>query len=175
MKIMNRYITMILCAGILAVSIFSCQPDEFPSLGERKAIVPRLAGTWKLTQVVQRDNDAERKGFPTFAQQQDITDDFPFQEFKLVLDAANGTPSTFTIETGDSPNIIGNVSIGTWAVDDVNYPSKITFSGGDGVEIELGSFAGLDNGKLVFKLIRTQPKAGKQESVVTYQYSFTKE
>ena len=170
---MNRYILTILTA-VIAV-IMSCQPEEFPSIGQREAVVPKLAGTWKLTEVIQRDNDAERKGFPSFAQVQNITSDFPFEQFKLVLNVNGNEPATFAIQTGDSPNIIGNVSAGTWSVDDVNYPSKITFAGGSGTSIELGSFAGLSKGEMTFKLIRTQPKAGQQESVVTYQYSFTKE
>jgi hypothetical protein len=159
----------------ILIAISACQPEEFPALGERQPIIPKLAGTWKLVKVIQRDNDAERKGFPTFAQSQDVTSAFPFEQFKIQLNATGNTPTDFTITTGASPNIIGGVTTGSWSVDDVNYPSKITFAGGSGANIELGSFAGLVNGQLVFKLIRTQPKGSSNESVVTYQYSFTKE
>lgn len=161
---------------LIALVLLCCQPDEFPALGAREPIVPKLAGTWTLSKVVQRDNDAERKGFPSFAQLQDITNDFAFKDFKLVLGVSGNAPSTFTVQAGNSPNIIGSgIASGNWSVDDVNYPSKITFSGGSGTSIELGSFAGLNNGEMIFKLIRTQPKAGVPEAVVTYQYSFTKE
>ncbi|MBT1696880.1 DUF5004 domain-containing protein [Fulvivirgaceae bacterium PWU4] len=161
---------------LIALVLLCCQPDEFPALGAREPIVPKLAGTWTLSKVVQRDNDAERKGFPSFAQLQDITNDFAFKDFKLVLSVSGNAPATFTVQAGNSPNIIGSgISSGNWSVDDVNYPSKITFSGSSGTSIELGSFAGLNNGEMIFKLIRTQPKAGVPEAVVTYQYSFTKE
>jgi hypothetical protein len=162
--------------GALVLMIASCQPDEFPGIGERETVVPKLTGTWTLTKVVQRDNDAERKAFPVFAQTQDITEDFPFSDFKITLNAdASGTPTTFAIDKGDSPNIIGDVSTGSWTVDDLDFPSKLVFTGGSGATIELGSFTGLSNGEMILKLIRTQPKAGKPEAVVTYQYSFTKE
>lgn len=151
------------------IVVISCQPDEFPPIGERNDVVPRLAGTWQLTQVVQTDNDAARKGFPMFAQTQDVTSDFPFTQFNITLNAdAAGNPTTYTITTGDSPNIIGDVTSGNWTTDDVAFPSKIQF--GD-VSIELGSFAELDNGKMQFKLIRFQ----SEQAVVTYQYVFTKQ
>jgi hypothetical protein len=161
---------------LISLVLLCCQPDEFPALGAREPIIPKLAGTWTLSKVVQRDNDAERKGFPSFAQLQDVTNDFAFRDFKLVLNVNGNDPSTFTVQTGNSPNIIGGgITSGNWSVDDANYPSRVTFSGGSGTSIELGSFAGLSKGEMVFRLIRTQPKAGVPEAVVTYQYSFTKE
>lgn len=172
MKNIKLYILGIAASALM----ISCHPDEFPGVGEREAIVPQLAGTWSLSQVIQRDNDAQRKGYPDFAQVQDVTDDFDFSDFRMTLNTGSaGEPSTFTIVPGDSPNVIGNVTTGTWSVDDPDYPSKIVFTGGDGASIELGSFTNLSNGELNFKLIRYQPKAGKPEAVVTYQYSFTKQ
>jgi hypothetical protein len=171
---MKIYRLLTYSISILLIAL-SCQPDEFPAIGERQSVVPKLSGTWTLSRVIQRDNDAERKGFPTFAQTQDITDDFRFSDFKITLATnVSGEPGTFTIVTGESPNIIGNVTTGTWAVDNQDFPSKITFTGGEGATIELGSFTGLDNGEMVFKLIRYQPKAGSLEQVVTYQYTFKK-
>ena len=149
-----RFISLVLMSLVL----LCCQPDEFPAIGAREPIVPKLAGTWTLSKVVQRDNDAERKGFPSFAQLQDITNDLAFKDFKLVLNVSGNAPATFAVQAGNSPNIIGGgISSGNWSVDDVNYPSRITFSGGAGTSIELGSFAGLNNGEMVLKLIRTQP------------------
>jgi hypothetical protein len=149
--------------------VTSCRPDDFPPIGERNTIVPQLAGTWKLTQVIQIDNDAARKGFPAFAQTQDVTSDFPFSEFSITLNTdAEGNPTTYTITTGNSPNIIGDVTSGAWTTDDVAFPSKIQFGL---VSIELGSFAELANGAMQFKLVRLQDN----NVVVTYQYVFTKQ
>lgn len=154
---------------LLGVAAFACQPDEFQAIGERNKVLPKLSGTWNLSRVIQIDNDAERKGFPAFAQTQDVTSDFPFSEFSITLNVdAAGNPTTYTITTGNSPNIIGDVTSGTWAADNVDFPSKILFSE---VSIELGSFAELDNGSMQFKLIRYQ----SEQSVVTYQYVFIKE
>jgi len=161
--------------SIFTVLIFSCQPDEFPPIGEKQAVIPALAGTWRLTSVIQKDEDATRKGFPDYAQVQDITSDFPFNEFTLTLVTNGNEPASFSIDAGNSPNIIGNVTSGNWSVDHIDFPSKIVFTGDAQAAIELGSVAGLNKGNLEFRLIRTQPKAGKEEAVVTYEYSFTKE
>lgn len=160
---------------IFIATIVACTPDEFPAIGDRNKVVPQLAGTWKLNSVIQRDNDAERKGFPSFAQVQDLSEEFNYTNFELTLNADDsGNPTTFSIETNGAPNIIGEITSGNWVVDDVNYPSTILFGTGD-VSIELGSFAGLQNGQMVFKLIRYQPKGENLESVVTYQYTFIKD
>ena len=160
---------------LLVLCAMACHPDEFPALGEREQILPKLAGTWSLSSVIQIDNDAVRKGFPDFAQRQDITHDFPYEEFKLVLGVnEEGAPADFTINAGDSPNIIGNISSGAWSVDSQDFPSKIIF-GNNVASIQLGTTAHLGKGELVLKLIRTQPKGESVVDVVTYQYSFTKE
>lgn len=154
---------------LLGVAALACQPDEFPAIGGRDKVLPKLSGTWTLNRVIQNDNDAERKGFPMFAQTQDVTNDFPFSEFSITLNVdAAGSPTTYNIVTGNSPNIIGDVTSGNWTVDDVDFPSKILF---DEVSIELGSFAELNNGNMQFKLIRYLD----EQSVVTYQYIFIKE
>lgn len=169
MKAMKKILAGIfICASVLA-----CQPDEFPNNKPLDKVVPKLWGTWQLTSVIQQDNDAVNKGFPTFAQSQDVTNDFPFTDFQLVLNAdEEGNPTTYTITLGDSPNIIGGPTNGTWTVDDVDFPSQIEFGT---AMIQLGSFAELDNGEMQLSLVRLQPKGDELQAVVTYQYIFTKQ
>jgi hypothetical protein len=170
MKIMYKYLFL-----ILIVVAISCRPEEFPGVGERAEVVPLLEGTWTVESVIQFDNDAQRKGYPLFAQTQDLTEEFPYDEFSLTLDVdADGEPTTFAISLGDSPNIIGDVATGTWSVDDVNFPSEIVFTDGSEALIKLGSLAQLSSGKLVFKVVRNQLKSGTLVPVVTYNYVLSK-
>lgn len=113
------------------------------------------------------------KGFPAFAQTQNITNDFPYSDLELILNSdEDGNPTTYTVTLGDSPNIIGAPISGTWTVDDLDFPSEIHFGT---AAIQLGSFAQLDNGSMQFRLVRLQPKNNQMQAVVTYQYIFTKQ
>lgn len=169
MKAMKKiYVGIFVC-----LSFAACQPDEFPENKPATKVVRKLSGTWQLTQVIQKDNDAVNKGFPVFAQIQDITIDFPYSDMKLILNSdEDGNPTTYSVTLGNSPNIIGGPASGTWSVDDVDFPSQIQFGA---ASIELGSFAQLDNGTMQFRLTRLQPKGGEMQAVVTYQYIFTKQ
>jgi hypothetical protein len=161
---------------VVMVLAFSCRPDEFPEIGERSAILPFLKGTWSISSVIQIDNDAERKGYPLFAQLQNITEDFPYDQFRLTLNLnADDTPSTFTVELGDSPNIVGEgVLSGIWEVDDLDFPSLITFTDDSESTIQLGSLSELATGKLVVKVVRKQLKGSLFVPVVTYNYVLRK-
>jgi hypothetical protein len=169
MKAMKKILAGIFVCLVAA----ACQPDEFPKNKPAEKVVPKLSGTWQLTTVIQQDNDAVNKGFPLFAQTQNITNDFPYSDLELVLNSdADGNPTTYAITLGDSPNIIGAPLSGNWTVDDVDFPSQIEFGT---ASIQLGSFAELNNGTMQFKLVRLQPKGDEMQAVVTYQYIFTKQ
>jgi hypothetical protein len=168
MKMIYKYLIVIL------ILTSACRPDEFPGIGQRDAKVPLLAGTWTIESVTQFDNDAQRKGFPFFAQSQGITSDFAYDEFSLTLNLVDGEPSTFSIVTGASPNIIGDVLTGTWTVDDLNFPGIITFTDESEATLQLGSLSNLAEGTLSVKVIRNQLKSGKYVPVVTYNYVLSK-
>lgn len=153
------------------VLIISCTPEEFPPLGERPDRVQQLTGTWKVTQVIQTDNDAVRKGFPFFAQQQDITSAFNFTDLQIVLNADN----SFAVEAGTAPNIIG-MATGQWETDDTEYPSEVIFkNGGQQTEIGIGSFASIAEGALTLEVIRYEEKGDALQPVITYEYKLEKQ
>mgnify|MGYP001063032185 CR=1 FL=1 len=159
---------------IFIFSVFvlvSCSPDEFPPLGDRADRVSQLTGTWSLTQVTQEDQDAVRKGFPFFAQVQNITNAFPYTSITLSLN----TDNTFTLDNGNAPNILGGLSSGTWAVDDQLFPSTLIFtSGSDSFELSIGSFAEIGDGVITLKKARMEERDGSLNSVLEYNYEFSK-
>ncbi len=149
----------------------SCSPDEFPALGDRADRVSQLTGTWSLTKVTQEDKDAVRKGFPFFAQVQDITNAFPYTEVTLTLN----TDNTFTLESSNAPNILGGLSSGLWAVDDQMFPSIVTFtSGSDSFQLTIGSFAEIGAGVITMKKARLEDKGDRMDNVLEYIYEFKK-
>ena len=149
----------------------SCSPDEFPALGDRADRVSQLTGTWSLTKVTQEDKDAVRKGFPFFAQVQDITNAFPYTSITLSLNVDN----TFTLDNGNGPNILGGLSSGTWAVDDQMFPSTLIFtSGSDSFELSIGSFAEIGDGVITLVKARQEEKSGSLQDVLEYNYEFSK-
>ncbi|ELR73774.1 hypothetical protein C900_01384 [Fulvivirga imtechensis AK7] len=151
--------------------IISCTPDEFPPLGDRPDRVQQLTGAWKVTQVTQTDNDAVRKGFPFFAQQQDITSAFNFTDLEIVLNVDN----SFAVDAGTAPNVIG-MTAGQWETDDAEYPSEVIFkNGGQQMEIGIGSFASIGEGILTLKVIRYEDKGDALQPVITYEYKLKKQ
>jgi hypothetical protein len=154
--------------------IMSCSPDEFPEIGTPADRVSQLRGTWQISSVIQRDDDAIRKGFPSNVREQDITNVFPYTDFSITLEISGGVPTEFTIIQGGSPNIIGGLNSGTWALDDNELPSTITLTEGSAAyNIEIGSFADIKN-TLLLKVQRKLLKSGVPESFITYEYIFTK-
>jgi len=154
--------------------VVSCYPEEFPEIGDPADRVSQLAGTWQITSVVQQDDDAVRKGFPSNVRESDITNVFPYTDFVLTLGVNEGVPTEFTVTEGGSPNIIGGLTGGTWALDNNDLPSTIIFTeGSETFDIEIGSFADIVN-TLELTVQRTQLKSGVMEPFITYEYIFTK-
>ncbi|RYF83815.1 MAG: DUF5004 domain-containing protein [Chitinophagaceae bacterium] len=97
----HKITSLILLAGVL---VTSCRPENFKEIGTQSSVVSSLAGTWKLTRVTQTDEDAKSKGFnygPVNIQQMDLTNVFPYTDFKLTLNATGNTPTTFTAVPGN--------------------------------------------------------------------------
>ncbi|MNT26626.1 hypothetical protein D3C72_1622150 [compost metagenome] len=128
-----------------------------------------MQGTWGLTKVTQIDQDASTKGFPY--KQLDITSVYPYTDLNLAfLGDAQGSPSTFTITSGNSPKI-ADLTSGSWTVDDVKAPTTITLKNGMVTNsLSIGSYVSLKSGKLIIK--RDKKLNGKV--ILSYQYEFTK-
>ena len=105
---------------VLSAAVFfaACTPVAHKEIGEQRNILSSLEGTWKLTKATQVDEAAKAKGFPF--KELDITNLFPYTDFKLTLTLNAGAPGTFTTIPGASPKII-KLTSGTWTVDDAQH------------------------------------------------------
>ncbi len=173
MKNFLKYRYFVLCFTLVGVMLQGCIEDP-PDIGEPFDRVSNLSGTWNLTEVIQNDEDAIRKGFPTFVQSLEVTELFPFTDLSLTLNVnEEGNPSTFTVTPGNSPNIFGAES-GSWSLDDPDAPSEITFEGG--ITIQLDTYLGLTEGVLNLKLTRFETRSdGSQVAFLSYDYEFVKQ
>jgi len=155
--------------ALVAVSLWSCKPEEFGPIGEPENVVKSLQGTWGLTKVTQKDEDAATKGFPY--KELDITNVYAYKDLSITLQGdASGTPTNFTITPGNSPKI-ADFNTGTWIVDDATAPTVITLkSGALTSPLTLGSYAELKSGKFYLKKV----KKLNGKAIVSYTYQFTK-
>jgi hypothetical protein len=178
-KIMKTIYNTVLIAfaALIFVQLSACQPDEFLEIGDPVDRIAQMEGTWVITSVTQIDDDATRKGFPAFATQQDITQSFPFTQFRVQLELnGSGNPAGFTVSPGDSPNLLGTMTSGNWSVDNLDFPSRIIFRGGGGAAatLDLASLRDLYNNGLTLRTRRFEVRQGKLQPFVTYNYTFTK-
>jgi len=144
--------------------------EEPPEIGEPFDKVNNLSGTWSLTSVVQNDEVAISKGFPTYVQTVDLTERVGFGDYQLVLSTSNGEPSSFTEVTGTSPSILG-VSEGSWSLDDPDTPTTVTFeSGTESTVLEIATYVGITEGLLTLKITKTIGGT----PTLSYVYNFEK-
>ena len=158
---------------MLTVSLLftACQPDQIKEIGESRNILSSLEGNWKLIKATQVDEDASRKGFPY--KELDITSLFPYTNFQLKLNLANGAPATFTTTPGSSPKII-KLATGNWAVDNAEYPKVITLTSGATTEkVTLGGYPVGAANTLKLKVERKDATTGKL--LISYSYEFAKQ
>jgi len=160
-----QYILFAICV----LSVWSCKPEKFGPIGEPQDVVKSMQGNWGLTKVTQIDQDASTKGFPY--KQLDITSVYPYTDLSLTfMGNADGNPTTFTITTGNSPQI-ADLSAGNWSVNDVKAPTVVLLKNGDVTNsLSLGSYVSLKSGKLIIK--RDKKINGKV--ILSYEYEFTK-
>ncbi|WP_113653950.1 DUF5004 domain-containing protein [Pedobacter namyangjuensis] len=160
-----KYIIMAICFILLG----SCKPEEFGPIGSDTNVVKELQGTWGLTKVTQKDEDAATKGFPY--KELDITAVYPYKDLTIALQGdASGAPTNFTITPGNSPKI-ADFNTGTWAVDNAIAPTIITLKNGTVTsELTLGSYAELKSGKFYLKKV----KKSNGKAILSYTYQFTK-
>lgn len=158
---------------MIITTVFAGCREEFDDIGEPFDRSAGLGGDWQLSKVTQNDEDAIRKGFPSFVQSSNITDLFPFNEFRLVLNVdEEGKPSDFTVDAGNAPDFIG-LSAGSWTVDNVELPSQIFFGGQTSLDIT--TYNGLSEGIMRLKLTRFETKSdGSLQAFLSYDFEFVK-
>ncbi|RYY62271.1 MAG: DUF5004 domain-containing protein [Chitinophagaceae bacterium] len=154
---------------LLVLLVAGCQPDAHKEVGEVRNIVQSLNGTWKLTKVTQRDEEATRKGFPF--RDLDLTTVFPYSDFTLTLNTDGSGPTTYTSVQGNAPQILKTPS-GSWTVDDPTYPGVITLgAGASGDAIRLGAYpVGAET-----NLSLTVQRKDGDKLVMSYIYEFSKQ
>ena len=151
--------------AVVAFVMASCRPDDFYPLGDRTDRSAQFPGTYQLQAVTQTDLDAQEKGFPAFAVEQDITDAYPFQQMTLTLQA----DGSFTVNAGDAPNIIGFEN-GTWSLDNAQFPSTVIFtSGSESSELGIRFLNGLDTGTLTLEKVNTSEGKALTEYLFEFQ------
>jgi hypothetical protein len=160
---------LVLLSGVIAV-LYSCRPDTYKTLAAPGNYIQSLAGTWKLSKVLQTDEDAKRKGFPF--QSQDITNVFAYTDFTMTLNTNGTTPTSFVIVRGNAPNIIP-IASGNWKVDDPKFPNVLTLSNGtDSSKITLGAYPVQQTPLLKLSAHKKDASTGKL--LISYSYEFTK-
>jgi hypothetical protein len=162
----NKAVSIALAAMI---ALSACHPDNAKEyVPVSTGSVKSVAGIWKGTTVLQRDNDAERKSFPYKAQ--DITNVLEFNKVKLTLQENAGQPTTFSIDHGGAPQIF-KITSGTWKVDNTDKVGLVSLiNGTDTIKLTLGSYNQLANNKM--KLTQSRTLLGKD--VITYEFNFSK-
>lgn len=156
--------------------LYACRPEKFKEIGAPQTVASSLAGTWKLVKVTQTDEDAKNKGFlygPVNVQQMDITNAFPYTEFKLTLNAEGSAPTTFTTTPGNAPKII-KLASGNWTFDDPKYPKVLTLSNGSTSEkVTLGSYPTATSPML--KITSERRDASTNKLLISYSFEFAKQ
>ncbi|HYH16758.1 MAG TPA: DUF5004 domain-containing protein [Flavisolibacter sp.] len=167
MKKINRLIALFTLLVVLSVG---CKPEDIKEFtpAQSSGDVNAIAGTWKGFQVVQRDMDAERKGFPFKAL--DITAPMQFTDVTVKLNTNNGAPSTFEITYGNGAPLLEFTS-GTWRVDNNSKVGNVELINNlDTIKLKLGSYNLIRGGKMQWTT--TKKLLGKE--VIAYDYTFTK-
>ena len=170
-----KYTKILFPILMLAILFSACRPDGFKEIGESRDIPASMGGVWKLTKVIQKDEESARKGFPY--SELDLTTVFAYTQFSLTLNVDNNlSPSTFTSTPGSSPDIIGLTS-GTWKVDNAAAPTKIDFTqGATTSSVTLGSYPVGGNTNLKFRVEkRDADPAANNKLLISYTYEFTKQ
>ncbi|MBL7726250.1 MAG: DUF5004 domain-containing protein [Dinghuibacter sp.] len=164
--------SMIALAVCSALLLWSCKPDaikdyEAPDSAFKLA---NLSGTWKMSTLVQSDEDAVTKGFPY--KTVDLTQAINAPQVKFTINMNGAAPGTFAIDHGTATKLFKSTS-GNWMVDDQAKPSQMWFvNGTDTVKFVIQGYNNiLQNKQMVLKRTR---KLGVK-AVSTYTYTFDKQ
>jgi len=168
LNIKNLFSLTGLLAMILAIA---CKRENYKPLGKAATPITSLAGTWKISSVTQKDEDAANKGFPY--QVTDLTSLFPYTDFTLTLNMNGNTPTTFTTAPGQSPKIV-TLASGNWSADDPTYPKVLTLANGaDTAQVTLGAYPSGASPSLKVAVAKRDASSGKL--LISYSYVFVKQ
>lgn len=168
---MKKILNLFYLASAIGVSLIACRPEPFEEVGDPVNNLAALSGNWRIVRVTQTDINAATKGFPF--QQVDLTTIFPYTDYRVGFNLANGSPSTFTATPGNSPMLIPFNS-GSWRVDDPKSPQMLTLiSGTDTARLTLGSYPNAVNSGLKISLIRRD--SATSNGIIRYDYEFAKQ
>jgi hypothetical protein len=168
MSNMKKIFSFLAIAAVLGFA--ACKPDaikefEAPSTAFK---IADLSGVWKMTSIMQTDEDAVRKGFPY--QTLNLTQAVNASQVKFTINMNGANPGTFAIDHGTGTKLFKSTS-GNWLVDNAAKPSQVWFANGtDTVKFTIQGYNNFVNGKMELK--RTRSLNGK--ALVSYTYSFTK-
>lgn len=166
----NSRILIILLAAITV--LHACRPDKFEEVGAQRRVTDSFAGTWNLTKVTQKDEDAAQKGFPYSSL--DLTTLFPYTDYSLTLNVTTGGQlTTFSTTAGNSPAVIA-VPSGNWSAGPSEYPTYVVFKQNTVTDtLTLGSYPA--GGRNVLQLKKERRDASTGKLLVSYTYEFTKQ
>lgn len=157
---MRRYILLLFP---LLVLLGACEQTAFDPIGEPFSKVEGLATNWTLQQVVQVDYLTNK-----FENSQDISyfvvgSQPPQLDFKAA--------GSYTASYGDSPLQLFGES-GTWAFDDVAFPTKLTLTptGGQAIAVDLLASTRISDPELSFEM----PRNCRGTLSMSYQFTFSR-
>ncbi len=118
----------------------NCTPDNEGKFGESINRSEQITGTWVLEKVFQIDLDAEKKSFPEFATELDITNvvsGMPFSDFSLQIE-----DGSITTTVGNSPMAyVVSEGSGSWSWisnDEISLVNqKLGINASSGIETQI--------------------------------------
>ena len=157
--------------SILSVTALfvSCRPDKNELMSIAEKPVEALTGKWRLTKVIQKDEQAEIKNSPYVTM--DITDIMPYNTLSLQLSSNKGTPTNYRVTPGSAPQLFKSNS-GKWLVNDITNPTKARFINGlDTTYIDINSYPRGNDQSFELKVYRYEQPSGKLAQSYTYQFT----
>jgi hypothetical protein len=112
----------------LALMLSACKPEKLV-LDPAPSKLEGINGTFTLVQVIQVDENAA----PGTTDELNVSDAFIGTDAPSIT--FNSSALTFTYNAGTSPDFIG--ASGTWAFDDVDFPSKVVMNNGAQYDLNL--------------------------------------
>jgi hypothetical protein len=103
---MKKIITICFAAFIvLCLFTTSCKKTSYSDIGESISVEKNLIGNWKLDSIIQVDQTAADKGFPTFVQRLNITSLFSYNTVSVKFtDAGTGLAGSYSfVNPGNAP------------------------------------------------------------------------
>jgi hypothetical protein len=157
---MKNYIYILLVSTLL---VGACK-KETKEIGMPASKMEGIMADWQMSKAIQVDETSLTK---------ESANIFAYFSKSMKLPNIKFTATTYTVDTvGLGFNLFGGAS-GTWAFDDVLYPSKITFTpdGGEAFDLKLnGPIRPQDNLKLSKEIYNSCK--GKDTWVMSYNVEF---